>query len=67
MRSFTSCSPIFNPTITKRVAAENVSEYDAFQTFSIATQSVFVASEIGKREENLRMIFHKFRIHYFVL
>ena len=67
MRSFTSCSLIFNPTIINRVAAENVPKNAVLHTFSIATQSVFVASKIGEREENLRMILHKFRIHHFAL
>ena len=66
MRSYTSRSPIFNLTIINRVPAQNVPKNDVFHTFSIATQSVFIASKIGEREENLRMILHKFRIHRFV-
>ena len=67
MRSFASRSPIFNPTIINRVAAHNVPKKAVFHTFLIATQPAFVASKIGEREENLRMILHKFRIYHFVL
>ena len=43
MRSFTSRSLNFNPTIITYVAAENVPKNDVFHTISIATQSAFDA------------------------
>ena len=67
MRSFTSRSPIFNSTLITCVAAENVPKNTVFHTTSIATQSAFIALKIGKREENLRMILHKFSIHHLIL
>ena len=67
MRSFTSRSLNFGPAIITCVAPENVPKNAVFHTISIATQSAFVASKIGNREENLHMVLHKFRIHHFVL
>ena len=60
MRGFTSRSSIFKLTIITGVATENIPKNDVFHMISIATQSVFVASKIGKGEEDLRMILHKF-------
>ena len=67
MGRFTSRSPIFNATNIARIAAENVRKNDVFRTFSIATQSAVVASGVGGRERDLRMVLHIFRMHHFIL
>ena len=67
MRKVTSLSPICDRNNARCVGCENIRKIAAFRTFSLVTQRVLIESQIGKREEILRMILHKLCMHHFAV
>ena len=65
MRKFTSLTPIFDAINAHCVAGQNVRKTAIFRTFSLATQRVLIASQIGEREVIFGLEIQLFCIHHF--
>ena len=67
MLKITSHSPICDAINTRCVASQNVCYTAIFRTFSLATQRVLIASQIGGREVIFRIEIELFCIHHFLV
>ena len=65
MRKITSRSQICDAINTRFVASQNVRKTAILWTFSLATQRVLIASQIGEREVIFRIEIELFCIHHF--
>ena len=65
MRKITSRSPIYDAINTRFVASQNVRKTAIFWSFSLATQRVLIALQIGDREVIFRIEIELFCIHHF--